>query len=176
MINDSPWITVGKLVAPQGLDGDIRVNPSSDFPERFTKAGNRWIQKNKEEPSKIRLLRGRQVPGKSIYVVTFEGITNRTSAKSLVGNNLLVPASNRPQLAKGEYHLLDLIGLEAKLNADGPAIGKVIDLTHGGNDLLEIELLEGRKVLIPFVKAIVPDIQLKEGWILLNPPPGLLEL
>jgi 16S rRNA processing protein RimM len=53
----------------------------------------------------------------------------------------------------------------------------VLDLIHGGNDLLEVELTEGqRRVLIPFVEAIVPEVHLEEGWIGLTPPPGLLEL
>ena len=50
------------------------------------------------------------------------------------------------------------------------------DLISGGNDLLEIATADGRKLLIPFVKAIVPDVQLDKGWLLLTPPPGLLEL
>ena len=50
------------------------------------------------------------------------------------------------------------------------------DLISGGNDLLEITTSEGRKLLIPFVEAIVPEVHLEEGWLLLTPPPGLLEL
>ena len=50
------------------------------------------------------------------------------------------------------------------------------DLISGGNDLLEITTTDGRKLLIPFVEAIVPEVKLKEGWLLLTPPPGLLEL
>ena len=44
----------------------------------------------------------------------------------------------------------------------------------GGNDLLEIELHSGKTVLVPFVEAIVPEVQLEEGWLRLTPPPGLL--
>ena len=50
------------------------------------------------------------------------------------------------------------------------------DRISGGNDLLEITTSEGRKLLIPFVEAIVPKVLLEEGWLLLTPPPGLLEL
>ena len=79
-------------------------------------------------------------------------------------------------MEQGEFHLLDLLGLEARLTADGPGVGEVSDLISGGNDLLEITTAEGRKLLIPFVEAIVPEVKLKEGWLLLTPPPGLLEL
>ena len=176
MSNDESWLTVGKVVAPQGLKGELKVNPSSDFPERFTTPGQRWLQRHQGAPRAIELLHGRQVPGKSIFVVRFAGINSRTAAEALVGESLLVPASERPQLGEGEFHHLDLVGLEARLHADGPAIGSVKDLISGGNDLLSIELLAGREVLVPFVEEIVPEVHLKAGWLLLTPPPGLLEL
>jgi len=65
------------------------------------------------------------------------------------------------------------VGLEVRL--EGKPIGRVSDLIHAGNDLLEIEL-DSRKVFIPFVKAIVPEVQLEAGWIGITPPPGLLDL
>ena len=176
MISYENWLTIGRLVAPQGLHGEIRVQPFSDFPERFTKPGQRWVQSLEESPKEIQLISGRKLPGKSLFAVFFAGVNDRTQAKSLVGKKLLVPSNDRPQLAENEFHLLDLVGLEAKLAPEGTSLGKVVDLTSAGNDLLEIELLEGRHVLVPFVKAIVPEINLKEGWLILTPPPGLLEL
>ncbi len=176
MLGDSTWLIVGKLVAPQGLIGELRVNPSTDFPERFTEPGQRWLKKKTEQPRQIDLIAGRKLPGKSIYVVRFAGINDRNSAESLVGQSLLVPADWRPKLAKGEFHLLDLVGLKVMLGPEGLTIGYVIDLIHAGNDLLVVELEEGRKVLIPFVEPIVPEINIHEGWLRLTPPPGLLEL
>ena len=170
------WLNVGELVAPQGLKGEIRINPSSDFPERFTKPGKRWLKDKDHDPKEIFLKSGRQLPGKSIYVVRFKGIDSRNQAQELIGQKLLVHSSDRPKLPEGEFHLLDLVGLEAKLGKTELAIGKVTDLQKGGNDLLEITLLSGRKVLVPFVKEIVPDVHLKEGWIRMTPPAGLLDL
>ena len=74
------------------------------------------------------------------------------------------------------------VGLEVRLLADRqPRIGRVIDLHHAGNDLLEVQLdseegTRGRRVLVPFVAAIVPQVELAEGWLGLTPPPGLLDL
>ncbi|KGG14622.1 MULTISPECIES: ribosome maturation factor RimM [unclassified Prochlorococcus] len=170
------WLTIGKIVAPQGLNGAVRINPSSDFPERFLNPGRRWLQKENEEPTKIELASGRQIPGKSIYVVSFKGINNREEAKSLVGKSLLINSNQRPKLKEGEFHLLDLVGLKVKLAEDGKEIGEITNLTSAGNDLLEVELLTGKKILVPFVKEIVPEIKLKEGWAIVSPPPGLLDL
>ena len=177
MAANDDWLSVGKIVGVQGLQGELRVNPASDFPERFTVPGPRWLRSRQGgEPTEIQLKKGRQLPGKSLFVVCFEGVDHRNAAEALVGQELLVPADDRPELEEGEFHLLDLVGLEARLTADGPAVGTVSDLISGGNDLLEITTSEGRKLLIPFVEAIVPEVKLKEGWLLLTPPPGLLEL
>ena len=170
------WMSIGKIVAPQGLKGNIRIKPSSDFPERFTKPGKRWIQKANEFPTAIKLLKGTLIPGKSIYVLSIEGVSNRNSAEKIIGWNLVIPIQSRPNLKNNEYHYFDLIGLEARIGTQKTLIGYVTDLVKGGNDLLEIELVKGKKVLVPFVKEIVPEIKIKEKWLLIKPPPGLFEL
>ena len=174
--NEDNWLPVGKVVGAQGLRGELRVNPASDFPERFTEPGPRWLQAKGSPPKEIELISGRQQPGKSLFIVRFKGIDNRSSAEALVGLTLLVRAGDRPQLEEGEFHLLDLVGLEARLNTETGPIGTVTNLISGGNDLLEITRGDGRKQLVPFVEAIVPEVHLEEGWLLLTPPPGLLEL
>ena len=176
MIETDRWMLIGEIVAPQGLRGDVRINPSSEFPERFTKPGKRWIQKTNELPTEIKLKKGTLIPGKSIYVISIEGVSNRSSAEEIIGWKLVIPIDSRPTLTKDEYHYLDLIGLEAREGPKKTLIGYVTDLIKGGNDLLEIELVEGKKVLVPFVREIVPVIEIKEKWLLINPPPGLLEL
>jgi 16S rRNA processing protein RimM len=124
-----------------------------------------------------RLLSGRQLPGRELFVVRLEGCDDRGAAEALVGHHLLVDAADRPPLEPGEFHVRDLVGLEVRLLPEGTVLGSVTDLIHGGNDLLEIELCEGgRRLLIPFVEAIVPEVQPDQGWIGLTPPPGLLEL
>ena len=176
MVKGDDWLPVGKVVAVQGLKGELRINPASEFPERFTDPGARWLKARDEAPKEIELKSGRQLPGKSLFVVRFAGVESREAAEALVGQTLMVPADDRPKLEAGEFHLLDLLGLEARLSTDGAAIGTVSDLISGGNELLEITTTEGHKLLVPFVEAIVPEVQLDEGWLLLTPPPGLLEL
>lgn len=170
-------LEVGRLVAPQGLQGEVRVLPLSDFPERFTSPGERWLRSPQGTLRLVDLRAGRRLPGKELYVVRLGGIESRSAAEAVVGSLLLASAADRPPLGPGEFHLLDLEGLQVKLLADGSLIGTVTDLIHGGNDLLEVELSGGsRRLLIPFVDAIVPEVHLEEGWIGLTPPPGLLEL
>ena len=174
---EEKWLAVGTVVGAQGLRGELRVNPASDFPERFTKPGHRWLQRKGTAPQEMMLTSGRQLPGRSLFVVRFKGIENRSAAEALVGQTLLVSSNDRPELEEGEFHLLDLVGLEARLNAnDNAVVGTVSDLISGGNDLLEITRPDGRKLLIPFVEQIVPEVHQTEGWLLIAPPPGLLDL
>ncbi len=175
-------LVVGRVVAPQGLRGELRVLPQSDFPERFTRAGQRWLRRAGQQARQVRLLAGRGLPGKELFVVRFEGVDSREAAEALVGQELLVRSDDRPRLSQGEFHVMDLVGLEVRLLAEQPTrIGRVIDLHHAGNDLLEVELDpgegdEGRRVLVPFVTAIVPRVEPAEGWLGITPPPGLLDL
>ena len=177
MAERDDWLMVGKLVGAQGLRGELKVNPASDFPERFTKPGPRWLRSRQgESPTEIRLNSGRQLPGRSLFVVRVDGVNDRAAAEALVGKELLVQSDDRPELEDGEFHLLDLVGLEARLAEGGEIVGTVRDLISGGNDLLEIKRPDGKILLIPFVEAIVPEVHLNEGWLLLTPPPGLLDL
>ncbi|MGC6483471.1 MAG: ribosome maturation factor RimM [Synechococcus sp.] len=175
-LDATAWLPVGKVVGVQGLRGELRIHSASDFPERFTTPGPRWLQAKGSAPRPVDLKAGRQLPGKSVFVVRLAGINDRNSAETLVGQSLLVPADDRPKLAEGEFHRLDLVGLDVRLGRDGALVGTVTDLISGGNDLLELQRPDGRRLLIPFVEAIVPEVHVKEGWVLLTPPPGLLEL
>jgi 16S rRNA processing protein RimM len=180
------WLEIGTIVAPQGLHGEVRVYPDSDFPERFERPGLRWLQApdSPAEPQPIQLLQGRVVPGKKLYILRLDGVGDRQQANALRGYKLLVPHSDRPRLAEDEYHVSDLIDLEVYDRDTGEKIGAVADVFAAGNDLLAVRLdspLEHKKgnlstVLIPFVKEIVPVVDLKARRIEISPPPGLLEV
>ena len=200
------WLEVGTIVAPQGLKGELRIYPSSDFPERFEQPGQRFLRRPGEtQPQPVELLGGRFVPGKGIYVIKLAGIENCEQAEALRDSQLLVPVSERPKLKKDEYHIRDLINVEVFNQLTGEAVGIVVNVIPAGNDLLEVQLHEQpapkpekppasiptriskqRKpkrqipqkpatVLIPFVKAIAPVVDLEKGRIEITPPPGLLE-
>jgi 16S rRNA processing protein RimM len=178
----------------------VRVYPDTDFPERFLEPGQRWLKHPKRaEPAPIQLLKGRYLQGKGLYVVQLEGVTNRDQAEALRNHTLLVPGEDRPELAEDEFYVADLVGLRVMLQNSGREIGIVTDLYEAGNDLLEVSLTEDsesdqkpetaqgngvkrshkvkpKKVMLPFVEAIVPIVDLEAGYIEIAPPTGLLEL
>ncbi|MFB2973026.1 ribosome maturation factor RimM [Aerosakkonema sp. BLCC-F183] len=179
-MNSSEWVEIGEIVAAQGLNGEVRVYPDSDFPERFEKRGQRWLlRSHATEPEPIKLLSGRYIPNKGIYVVKFADINDRTQAEELRGCKLMVKASDRPNLEADEFHVLDLIGLEVFNQLTSEKVGVVEDITTAGHDLLMVKSANeknNKQILIPFVKAIVPVVDLENKRIEITPPPGLLEI
>ncbi|OLP17107.1 ribosome maturation factor RimM [Leptolyngbya sp. 'hensonii'] len=189
------WLEIGKIVAAQGLKGEVRIYPDSDFPERFEDPGRRWLLKPGDtEPQPVELLKGRLIQGKGLYVLQFAGVTDRDQAEALRGSRLLVPDTDRPPLEEDEFHVMDLIGLPVFHQVEQIQIGEVVDVFTAGNDLLEVQLSQLESddagtdpdttsvkqkrttVLIPFVKAIVPIVDLKHRRIEILPPAGLLDL
>ena len=179
MIIKNEWLIVGLITSCHGINGQVKVKSLSDFEERFLKPGIRWLQQENEPPSKIELISGFKQPGKEIFIVKFQGINTRNHAEQLKKFKILVKAQTLPKLKKEEFHLLELVNLEVKTfeNNKLKKIGKVINLENEKNNLLVIELFQNqKKVLVPFVKEIVPFIDIKNNFLIINPPNGLLEL
>ena len=154
MINHNEWLVVGLITSPHGINGKIKVKSLSDFEERFTKPGKRWIQKEKEIPSELEL-------------------------SSLKNYKVLVKINDIPKLNKNEFHLTELLNLKVKIyeNNKSQIIGKVINLENENNNLIVIKLLKNNKeVLVPFVKEIIPIVDIKNKFLVMTPPSGLLEL
>ena len=179
MINKNKWLVVGLITSCHGINGQLKVKSLSDFEERFLKPGIRWLQKENEPPSEIILKSGFKQPGKETFIVKFNGINTRSHAEQLKKYKILVKTNKLPKLKKEEFHFLELMNLQVKTleNDQLKIIGKVINLENEKNNLLVIQLLENeKKVLIPFVKEIVPLIDLKNNFLIITPPKGLLEL
>ena len=179
MIDKNNWLVVGFITSCHGINGQVRVKSLTDFEERFLKPGIRWLQKENETPSKIELTSGFKQPGKETFIIKLKGINTRNHAEQYKTFKILVKTDKLPKLKKEEFHLLELINLEVKTleNNELKIIGKVIDLENEKNNLLVLELFNNqKKVLIPFVKEIVPLLDIKNNFLIINPPNGLLEL
>ncbi len=175
------WMEIGSIVGAQGIKGEVKVYPNSDFPERFERAGERWLWGSHDPaPRSIQLQKGYEIPGRGLYVVQLAGISDRTQAENLRGQMLLVPITDRPRLASEEYHSQDLIDLPVFHQVTGTQIGIVVDIFTAGHEILVVEAPNGEgktaEVMIPFVKAIVPVVDLSNRRIEILPPSGLIEL
>ena len=189
--NLDDWLEIGKIVAPQGLTGELRVYPNTDFPERFEEPGKRWLLRPGEtELETVELLNGRYIENKNLYVIKLKGVSDRHQAENMRDCRFFVPVSDRPELAEGEFHVLDLLGLQVFMQSSGEFVGTVVDILPSGHDLLEVKFdpdfvtnneefktdKEQKNVLIPFVMEIVPVVDLATRRVEITPPLGLLSV
>ena len=179
MINKNEWLVVGFITSCHGINGQVKVKSLSDFEERFLKPGIRWLQKENETPVMVELTSGYKLPGKECFIIKLKEISSRNDADQFKKYKILVKANQIPKLNEKEFHLLELINLNVKTleKNELKVIGKVINLENDKNNLLVIKLFKNdRKVLIPFVEEIVPLIDIKNNYLIIKPPKGLLEL
>ena len=179
MIENKDWLVIGIITSSHGVEGKLNVKSLSDFKERFTQPGKRWIQKHDEEPIPCNLISGTQKPGKDSFIISLEDIKDRNEADNLKQYKLLVKSNDIPKLKSNEFHLNQLLDLDVKLNIEGEMkiIGKVVDLITENNNLIVIRLNKNnRNVLIPFVKEIVTTIDTNNKYLIIDPPQGLLDL
>ena len=179
MIIKNKWMIVGLITSCHGINGQLKVKSLSDFDDRFIKPGTRWLQKENETPLEVKLTSGFKQPGKETFIIRLQGINSRNHAEQLKKSKILVKTDELPKLKKEEFHLLELLNLQVKTleNDELKKIGKVIDLENEKNNLLVIELFKNqKKILIPFVKEIVTLVDIKNHFLIIAPPKGLLEL
>jgi len=168
----SDWVWVGSIVGVHGIRGELKVQADSDFPERFTRKGKlRRVVSPQGVEQMIKLVGGRR--HQNNYLIRLEGVLDRNQAELLIGSEIFVPVSERPDLAPGEFMVSDLVGLEVRRLDTGEAIGRVRDITNTGlQDLLMVQTASG-EVLIPFVEALVPEVH--SDWLGVVALAGLLE-
>lgn len=172
-MSEPELVAVGRIGPPHGLRGAVFVQPWTDDPADRFAVGAR-LDTNPRSAGPLVVAGRRDHSGR--LVVQFDGVTDRPGATALRGVVLLVPAHTRPPLTDpDDFYDTDLLGLQAS-TADGRTLGPVTDVLHGpGGDYLAVQVA-GRERLIPFVAAIVPEVDLSAGTVRVDPPEGLLDL
>ncbi|KAL1328826.1 hypothetical protein HN51_060912 [Arachis hypogaea] len=198
--NESTFIDIGYISSVHGLHGELRVKPTTDFPQlRFSTPGRRWLRQkvlNAETLREVELEEGREHPALKSWILKFKGIDSVDQAKMLIGATLLVTEEDKPDLEEGEFYTHDLVGMRVFLKESRELVGTVINVFNSGaNDLLQVSLdssfdildksgkprsagteASDQLVLVPFVEAIVPDVDMERREMHITPPKGLLEL
>lgn len=163
-------VAVGALARPHGIRGDVTIDVRTDEPERRFTPGARLRVEGTQRV--LTVVGARWHSGR--LLAQFEELADRTAVEGARGLVLVtdVPVDELPS-DEGEYYDRQLIGL-AVVTTDGRAVGRVLDVLHPGpQDLLEVETTGGPR-LVPFVEALVPEVDLDAGRVVVVDVPGLL--
>ncbi len=172
-------LTVGRVVRPHGIRGEVVVEIHTDEPDQRFAAGAELLAESPHRrtgpPARLRVAASR--PHQKRLIVAFEGVEDRNAAEELRGVLLRVDSGDLPEPEDpDEYFDHQLVGL-AVVDTAGERIGVVARIDHApASDLLVVERPDGRTALVPFVTALVPEVDLPGGRIVVDPPPGLLDL
>ena len=170
--NDLPeTVTVGRVLRPHGIRGEVAVEVLSDIPGRFEPGSSLLAAREGETPVRLKVAAGR--PQKAGAVVRFQGFDDRDRAEELRGMWLEVPRSEVPEPEPGTYYHWQLLGCRCRAGEED--LGTVVELLEDGGGLILICEGEGRRVPVPFVERFLREVDVVEGRIELDLPPGLLE-
>jgi len=159
-------IVLGRIVAPYGIQGWVRIHPFGDDPLSWKKMPQWWVAASDSEGAEWKpfTLKACKAQGKGDLIAAFAEIPDRTAAEAYDGYYIAAPRDALPAPDKDEYYWGDLIGLEVR-NLAGVCLGKVDSLlSTGAHDVLRVVDGEEER-LIPFVANYVPEVDVLAGLI-----------
>lgn len=152
---------IGYIIKPQGVKGEVKVEPVSPYPERYKGLNSVYIQiANHNQSYPIENVR---IADRFVYI-KFAGINSRDEAEFLRDAEILIKGEDLIQPSENEYFIHDLIGCCVRTD-DNEELGEIIDVVQmSSNDIYVVKNHSGKEVLIPAVKEFVlqVDLELKE--------------
>ncbi len=157
-------IVIGKVVAPHGVRGDIRIMPLTERPERFLDFRELLL----EDGRKLTVLNMRF--HKRMLLASTKEITSMDQAELLRGKKIFIDAEILPELEEDRYYVADLIGLPV-FDDTGKELGTFKDtISTGSNDVYVISVPNAKDILIPALKIYIKEIDITGGRIVVKLP------
>lgn len=170
-------LRVGRLVKAHGLKGALKLELYTDDPDgRFVPGATFTLQVPESSPWHGKTLTVREFRWMNSHpVVFFDDVDDRTAAESVVRAILWVDQDAEAETPEDDaWYDHQLVGLDVV--RDGEPVGRVVRVDHlPAQDLLIVRTSADAEVLVPFVKAIVPEVDIAAGRVVVTPPPGLFE-
>ncbi|WP_027573012.1 ribosome maturation factor RimM [Bradyrhizobium sp. WSM1743] len=161
----SALVCVARIGAAHGVRGAVKLWTFTEDPFAVRRYGP-LLSKDGRRQFEIAEVR----EAKDHLVATFKGVATRDEAERLNGIELYVPREKLPATDADEYYHTDLIGLAA-VTTDGETLGRVLAIHNfGAGDIIEIAPLKGPTMLLPFSNAVVPEVDLKGGRVVIALP------
>jgi 16S rRNA processing protein RimM len=165
-------ITVGKILGPVGLRGEVKIFALTNFPERFDRLTDVIVETADDRHQAIRIERVRYGP-RYVYA-TFSGLTSVEKVDFLRGAFIQIPEEERLLLPEGSYYQSELIGLDVVLE-DGTHVGTLEEIYEtGSNDIYAVRSGK-REVLIPALRKFVKSVDITQNRMVITPVEGLIE-
>jgi len=166
-------INIGQITTTQGVQGEVRVLPLTDFPDRFSALSGVIVTRN---GSRCDLAVEGVRWHKQYVIIKFAGYDTPEKAAELRGAFLQVPEQDLVKLPDGHYYLFQLVGLRV-IDTGGRELGTITDvLPTGSNDVYVVrDCSSAREILVPALKSVVKTIDIDGGVMSVELPPGLEE-
>ena len=175
MTDEPDLLVVGRIGKPQGIKGEVTVEIRTDDPDARFAVGSVLLT-DPTDRGPLTVERARDHSGR--LVVSFAGVRDRNAAELLRGTLLQVDAATLPMPEdEDEFHDHVLRGMAADLTGGG-RLGEVVDVLHlPHGDVLAVRRHDtGGEVLVPFVREMVPEVDVAARRLVIDPPEGLLDL
>jgi len=162
-------LVVGRILAPWGYRGEVKVEILTDFPERFSRLREILVG-DERRPYRVQAARLH----KGAILLKLGGIDTPEQADALRGEILYVPLSEAMPLGKGEYYHHQILGLTV-WTVEGENLGRISEILETGSNDVYVVTGEGREVLVPALKSVIREVDLEHGRMTVALPPGLLD-
>lgn len=166
-------LRVGVITSTHGVHGEVKVFPTTDDAARFKKLDQVLLDTGKElkpmEITQVKFL-------KKMVILKFKGYDSMDDIGIYKGKDLLVTREHAVKLGPDENFIADLIGLSAETD-EGENLGTLTDVIQtGANDVYEVTMTNGKKVLLPAIKQCILKVDLTAGKVLVHMMDGLMDL
>jgi 16S rRNA processing protein RimM len=167
------FITIARIVRTRGNKGEVLVDSFTDFPDRFDKLKDVWLEFENSYLQKVSIDFTWEHKGRRIF--KFAGFDTISAAETLIGCLVQIPEEQAVQLPEGTYFDHDLVGCSV-IDKHGKYLGVVVGIFRiSGNNQLIVKGLN-KEFLIPAVENICTQISIKKKKITVDPPEGLMDL
>ncbi|MCH4166643.1 MAG: ribosome maturation factor RimM [Megasphaera sp.] len=155
--------TIGQIVAPHGVRGDVRIYPDTDFPERFLHMKYGYIDGKKYEVEHARF-------HKRVVLMKFVGIDDRTAAEQIIRKEFQVTRDELVPLKEGQHYVFDIIGMSV-YDTEGNKLGVLTDIMKtGSNDVYTVTDSDGKEVLLAAIPSVIKSVDEETGKMVVDPP------
>lgn len=159
------FVAVGAVHGPHGVRGELKVEPLTDFPQRFEAGATLWAAGRAYRVHSARL-------GQGLLLLALDGVTTRDDAQDLRGLLLEVPEGDLAPLKEGRYFRHQLIGM-AVVDRAGTPLGRLEQvLETGANDVYVVRDAEG-ELLVPAIDSVVVEVDVAGGQMVIEPMTGM---